>query len=81
MRPGGQPGIAPNWLQHLIHGESSPSWRSLRGPGRLNDADPDAPVRTIAFAELVVTHLILDDQQIVDVLDVQSIDLSQGSVD
>jgi hypothetical protein len=42
----------------------------------LNDSNPNAPVRTIAFTNGMVTYLILDDQQIVDVLDVQWIDPS-----
>ena len=39
----------------------------------LNDDDPDAPVRTIAFGpdgQGLVTYLILDSQRRVDVLDV-----------
>jgi hypothetical protein len=39
----------------------------------LNDANPDAAVRSIAFGrghEGLVTYLILDDQRRVDVLDV-----------
>ena len=45
--------------------------------GPLNDGRPDAPVRTIPFGTGgMITYLILEDQQIVDVLDIQWIDLS-----
>ena len=43
------------------------------GGDSLNDANPDAPVRSIAFGpgyEGLVTYLILEDQRRVDVLDV-----------
>jgi len=43
------------------------------GGDPLNDDNPDAPVRTLAFGPAhqgMVTYLILDDQRRVDVLDV-----------
>jgi hypothetical protein len=45
--------------------------------GPLNAGRPDAPVRTIPFGTGgMITYLILEDQQIVDILDIQWIDLS-----
>ena len=40
------------------------------------DSRPGAPVRSMPFADGMVTYLVLEDQRIVDILDVQWIDLS-----